>query len=68
MIEVCCQKISSVDLAAFFDLGETKYFLRKINVTIEFYAQKLTYIQITMDFGQLSFFTPYFVLERDLGG
>ena len=64
IIEVCCQKISSVDLAAFLDLGETKYFLRKINVTIEFYAQKLTYIQITMDFGQLSFFTLFCVRER----
>jgi len=37
--------------------GVKNRFLRKINVTIEFYAQKLTYMQIFMNFGPLSFFS-----------
>ena len=70
MIELRCQKISYIGwlwrrhrrMAAFFDLVKTwiflvkTCFLRKINVTIGFYVQKLTYMHIFMDFGQPSFF------------
>ena len=38
-------------------LGVKNKFLWKITTAIEFYAQKLTYMPIFMNFGQLSFFS-----------
>ena len=38
-------------------LGVKNKFLWKITTAIEFYAQKLTYLPIFMNFGQLSFFS-----------
>ena len=70
MIENGCRKINygrwlwrcHGRMVAFFGVAKNefsrwKHFYRKINVTIKFCIQKLTYIHVYMDVGRLSFFT-----------